>query len=196
MRIIEQKIYKFDELSEATKQKAIDKHRSFEIEVFNPNYEIEGFISELEHEGFDNAKIGYSGFYSQGDGLSFDADINLKFFVSAYKDQLPLLFKRIDRLDDYIEAEIVKNQYAYHYSHAKTRYTEVSLNHLDSRIDNILMKEVRELTNLIEYSRLDFCNKFYSELQKHYEAVLEDSNIIENIKANEYEFTENGEIFP
>jgi len=195
---VEQKIYRFNELSEAAKQKAIEAHRNFGSEDYNSDFLIDEFELRLNENGFLNSKIYYSGFWSQGDGLSFDANINLIFFINKHKDQLPLLHKILHSERDlyyYIDAGICKNFYSYHYSHKKTRYSEVSFNHLDSRIEKVLEKEVIELTNIIESDRLDFCDKFYEILKDDYESRLEDSNIIDSLITGEYEFTKDGEIY-
>ena len=198
MRIVEQKIYKFSELSEKAQQKAIEDHRNFETEVYSSDFLIDEFKQELANNGFLNAKICYGGFWSQGDGLSFNADINLIFFINSNKDQLPLLHKILHSERDlysYIDAGICKNSHSYHYSHKKTRYSEVSFNYLDSRIEKVLEKEVKILGELIESDRLDFCDKFYKILKDDYESRLEDENIIDSLVTGEYEFTENGEIY-
>jgi hypothetical protein len=198
MRIVEQKIYRFSELSEKVKQKVIEASKNFESEVYNSDFLLDEFKQELASNGFTDAKIAYSGFYSQGDGLSFDANVNLIFFINQYKDQLPLLHKILHSERDlysYIDAGICKNSYSNHYSHRKTRYAEVSFNYLDSRIESVLTKEVIDLNDTIESDRLDFCDKFYKILKDDYEERLEDSNIIDSLVTGEYEFTETGEIY-
>lgn len=196
MRTVAQNIYSFIELSESAKEKAIQNQRNYEQENYSPDELLKEFSEELSNNGFLKSKIYYSGFCSQGDGLSFDSEIDLKFFVVKHKDRLPLLFKRVDRLDDYIEAAIYKNSYANHYSHRKTRYTEVTTQvNTDPRVDKLLNREVITLDELVDFDRLAFCDKFYRELEIDYDRAMDDDSIIETLKANDYEFLRDGEIY-
>ena len=87
------------------------------------NFILEDFQQELIKLGFDNPKIQYSGFWSQGDGLSFDADINVEKFAETVNE------KRITKLIDsgYLDNfTIQKTSFANHYSHEKTRFVDYS----------------------------------------------------------------------
>jgi hypothetical protein len=80
MRTIRTKVYKFDELSEQAKQVAIEENRDINVDWdwYEPMFE--GFKEQLEEVGFYDVDIFFRGFYSQGDGASFDGKINsLKF---------------------------------------------------------------------------------------------------------------------
>lgn len=72
MQTISVKLCSINELSENAKKKAIEKERS-NCDVFlDPTVEyIEEILTCL---GFESPKISYSGFGSQGDGLSFTSD--------------------------------------------------------------------------------------------------------------------------
>lgn len=196
MRTIEKTVYTFDELTDRVKEKVIKDQIEFESEVYTCDWLIQEWVEKLKEEGFINAKIHYSGFYSQGDGACFDAEIDLKKFVNDYKTYLPLLAKRLDRIDEYIEAGICKNSYSNWYSHEKTRYIDVTCNSdLDERQVRRLAKEVKILDELIEKDRLDLCKQFYKELKEDYERVTSSESAIADIKANEYEYFEDGEMY-
>ena len=74
MKTIEIKVYEFDELSKEAKEKAINDYRE-ENEV-DLSYKIDEFAKRLMELGYENVEIKYSGFYSQGDGLSFTGKKN------------------------------------------------------------------------------------------------------------------------
>lgn len=76
MRTKELTVYSYSELSETAKEKA----RNWYIENCC-DYEWYDFILEdwkekLAEIGFTNAKIYFTGFWSQGDGACFDAECN------------------------------------------------------------------------------------------------------------------------
>lgn len=179
--------FSFNELSEKVQTKVLDKFRyDFNNNSFN-DYLNEDFNIELSISGFYDSEIYYSGFYSQGDGLCFDAKINMSFFCETENE------KRILKLIDNGLIEnftIQKTSFANHYSHEKTRYTNF-WNSGKNNIDNVLS----ELCKKIENKRLELCNKFYSILEKDNDYFYSDENIKEIIIENEYEFFEDGQIF-
>lgn len=69
MKTIEIKAYEFDELSKEAKEKAINNYR--EENEIDLSYKIDEFAKRLMELGYKNIAIAYSGFCSQGDGLSF-----------------------------------------------------------------------------------------------------------------------------
>lgn len=56
-------IYEFNELSDSAKEKAVEYFRDTS-EFFA---DIDYYVNVLAEKGFENAKISYSGFWSQGD---------------------------------------------------------------------------------------------------------------------------------
>lgn len=89
MRTVRTKVYKFSELSKEAKKKAVEKYWDI-----NTDYDqwadpiIEGAEEDLRDAGFNNVKVMYSGFGSQGDGACFICDsIDFsKFLNGKYKD--------------------------------------------------------------------------------------------------------------
>lgn len=177
--------FSFNELSEKVQTKVLDKLRyNFEVDI---EYLIEDFNIELSINGFYDSKIYCSGFYSQGDGLCFDAKINMSFFCETENE------KRILKLieNGFIEnLAIQKTSFANHYSHEKTRYTDF----WDTGKNNI-DKVLKELSEKVENKRLELCSKFYRILEKENDFFYSDENIKEIIMMNNYEFLENGNIF-
>lgn len=183
MRTIRTKVYKFDELTPSAQNKAIELLNDLNVHEnwFDPT--IENMVEMLSENGFDNAKIQFSGFWSQGDGASFDADINLKHFC---KDKRILAIA-----GNYCDFRIEKNSFANHYSHEKTRYVEY--NALDEKFVCI-NSALQDLSRTIEEKRLSLCKQIYKDLENDYEYLTSREAIIESIQANEYEFFKDGKL--
>ena len=186
MRTIEIKAYNFDELSEDAQNKAIEYFSDINVNEEWWKYELEEFVSELDKIGFEDAEIHFSGFYSQGDGLCFDAKINLDKFVLDANEQ------RICNLINNGNLEplfIAKNSYSNHYSYEKTRYVDyysICHNNINLLLDKICIS--------IEDFRLTICKDFYRRLKQQYEYLCSPEAIKETIICNDYEFTESGEL--
>lgn len=144
MRTEEVKIYKFNELSEESKEKAIEYFSKAEYEDSNLlefwaedwNYQIE------ERFNIDNIKLHYSLGYCQGDGVSIEFENSV--LLSEFKYSDPLFSNIKDTIWDFTEKiydmdflskgniefimdsmqntgiETHKNSDGYHYSHNKT----------------------------------------------------------------------------
>lgn len=187
MRTIRTKVYKFDELSEQAKQVAIEEHRDINVDWdwYEPMFE--GFKEQLEEVGFYDVDIFFSGFYSQGDGASFDGKINPLKFAETENE------KRVAKLIDNGLLEgftIEKTSYASHYSHEKTRYVDVWRDDRKN-IDSVLVS----LCEKIEAKRLELSKQIYNDLYKAYEELQSDEFISETLVANDYEFLSNGKMF-
>lgn len=188
MRTIRTKVYKFEELSKESQANAIDKMRDFNTE-HDDWYEgiFEGFQETLTEAGFLDANIQFSGFWSQGDGLSFDAKIDASKFATTPNE------KRVcDLIDKGLidELTIEKTSFANHYSHEKTRYVDYSIcngNNCNKILENLCEK--------IENKRLELCKDFYNTLQKDYYYLQSDETVKEYIIANDYEFLKDGTQF-
>lgn len=85
MRTIRTKVYSFDELSKEAQQIAVKHYlaTNYEnIELYNFDINCTEYAAS---KGFNNAKVRYNLSYSQGDGLSFDADIDVEHFLREFK---------------------------------------------------------------------------------------------------------------
>ena len=188
MRTVRTKIYKFEELSKEAQSIAIDNCRNINNSDdfwFDPI--LEGFTEQLSEAGFLDATIQFSGFWSQGDGLSFDAKVNVSKFATTANEI------RVSKLIDFgfiDEFTIEKTSFSNHYSHEKTRYIDYSICNGDN-----LNEELKKLSNKIELKRLDLCREFYSILEKEYYFLKSDECVKETIIANEYEFLKDGTKF-
>ena len=188
MRTVRTKVYKFEELSKEAQREAIQNFRNINnSDDFWFDAILEGFINQLEEEGFLNSTIEFSGFWQQGDGLCFDAKVNVSKFATTTNEI------RVSKLIDFgfiDEFTIEKTSFANHYSHEKTRYIDYSICN-----GNNLNNELEKLCNKIELKRLNLCREFYSILEKDYCFLESDECVKETIIANEYEFLKDGTKF-
>jgi len=197
MREVIQKynVYKFQELPLESQEKTIEKHNDINTSFDWYEFTINFWVEKLNEIGFIDCEIEFSGFWLQGDGACFDLgkkgyiDINKLAKHLGYKN-----LKRIEIISNYITGCIFKNSYGYHYSHANTRYFEIS-NNLTAkgktkRIENFL----NELERDIESLRKNLSEEIYKDLEKEYDYLNSKEAIIETFDANEYEFTLAGNI--
>lgn len=172
MRTIRTKVYQFSELSKKAKEKALEVCRDI-----NTKYDdwhdpiIEGAKEYLEASGFNEPKIYYSGFWSQGDGACFTCesiDFN-KFLNGKYKGLN-------------ISANIT-HSWRYYFA------TSTTVNLED---DNITDKQYTEIQMAIENEREVLGNKIYRDLEEYFDELQEPEAITDTIEANEYEFKSDG----
>ena len=194
MQTISVELYSISELSENAKQKAIEKERTHcDVDL---SCTVEYIEEILQCLGFESPKISYSGFCSQGDGLSFTSD-NWQYkkgmldkigkitqelcFLNVAK-QLQVMAK-----DTGYKLQFSVNRASHFYSHENTvqiennPYSDFSLS--DDQ-DEILTT----LKNCL-------CRVFYRMLEKDYDYQLSDEYIIENLQANDVMFLSSGKVW-
>lgn len=192
MRTIETTVYEFDELSEKAQEKALEKFYDINIDYDWYEFSIDDFVSILNTIGIDCTvkDIQFSGFYSQGDGLSFTG--HYSYSKGAYKkivDEFPRwteLHKDVQALQDIqsrhfyrISGDIYR--IGHFYSHENT--VKFGYSHYSDEVES-------ELTEIFR----DIMQEFYRHLEKEYEYLTSREAIIETIKCNEYEFDEFGNL--
>lgn len=193
MRTIETTIYTFEELSESAKKKAIEKYR--EKEVWHSENEVDYWQSFIDRLLGYESKIYFSGFWSQGDGASFESKFtynaeDVRKLKQEYKqcpEPLELINRYIKLQKQYfyqLFGTITQNGRYYH------EYT-MSISYIEHyKTDDIDLSYVE--TELLELFR-DIARMIYKALEADYEYCMSDENIIETIKMYEYEFLESGE---
>lgn len=177
-------LYKFSELSEAAKAKAIEKLHDINVDYDWSEFTLDEMSERLAELGFNDAKVMYSGFWSQGDGACFTCssiDFN-KFLDGKYKE--------------YAEDLTCSITHSWRYYFATSTTVNLEKNYYPSREDQ---KEIPEdiflaIEKDIENERERLGNEFYRELEEEYEYQTSKEAITETIEANEYEFLESGEM--
>ena len=216
------KVYQFSELSDRAKEKAREWYRQGNCDdTYWSEATIEDAATIAEYLGIDlrqravklmgggiryEPTIYWSGFWSQGDGACFEgtwqaADVKLD-KLKEYAPQDTELHRigtgLADIAKEYPEASFsVKHRG--HYSHEFCTEFDVGLNdsqeaelEYDSpewKVAQARWSEVEEA--LIELAR-DFMRWIYKQLNNEYDYQNADEQVDEAIKANEYEFLEDG----
>ena len=81
-------LFEFDELSEDAKKEAIELNRDINVDgEYWHEPIIEGATEMLQKYGFRDIVINFSGFYSQGDGGCFAADLDLAEYIKWTKQE-------------------------------------------------------------------------------------------------------------
>jgi predicted nucleotidyltransferase len=192
MRTIRTKVYRFDELSDSAKEKAVERERNEYYEYGEPLFMFDDYCHEQAKEiGFYDCKFQWSISYSQGDGLSFSGKIDAEDLI---KKCMPDIKKSVAKvLADNISIEINGNT---------GRYAYAAKSDVDIWMDNYsrhdyanIQKLVDKLKACLENIYMNLCKELEKEAYSWIESENEDSAIIDRIQANEYEFTKDGNRF-
>jgi len=200
-------LYQFDELDEKAKDRARDWLRELKAQDFDHEYIYEDAatictilgITLSTHEvklmsGQTRQKVNiwYSGFSSQGDGACFEGSYRYQAkSVRAIKAHAPTdtelhriareLYE-LQRAHGYkLEASITHRGY---YSHSHSTTVEV-LRTDDREVHSEVQEAIAQLLR-------DLMDWIYDGLRKEYDWSLSDACIDEDIRGNEYEFTQSG----
>ena len=205
MREITTKVYKYTELSKEAKEKAIENNLGFNVyNSFWDEFVLEDRTIKLEEYGFQDPKILYSGFCSQGDGACFTAELDnggLLEFITKTKtlSKYKTLVKAINNCDIYVNIKITHGFMYYHeYSTTIADYTEMQSN---MELTGKLLEEYtalmetfdrREANNSQVGWYVDECKDIYKHLRAEYDYQTEYDAIAESLEANEMKFTIDG----
>ena len=189
MRIKQITVYEFQELSTKAKRKVINDFQNINVDYEWHEPEIDYWQEKLKEYGFNNPKIYFSGFYSQGDGACFDFNgLDIEKIWTHYNQ-----VKHSAWLKSYLcECAFKTHTSCSRYSHANTRM--VVCDYYSNKVYPRLNKAIREFEIWLEGFRIDLCQEIYSSLQKEYESLTTEEAIIDTIKCNDYEFTAEGKI--
>ncbi len=231
MKEITKVLYLFGELLAAHKENpkafkasAVDRSRQWLIEGVGHfqwwDFTWETWKNALDQIGFTDADMNFSGFYSQGDGASFTAKVDMgrlvEFLSTAYAPDEAILgtatgeeFRpwiihkigplRIDpqysglmdeRLPGSFSAEVVRK--SHQYSHEYTCKVEFEWEGYegDSAKQDLILLE--SFMMLAEDVRVRICKAIYKDLEEEWEYRTADAQLIEDSEANEYYFDQTG----
>lgn len=191
MRIetITRELYKFEELSEKAKQKAIDDFRQHNI--FEDEATLDDAKEIAKLMGITIDKIFYSGFSYQGDGACFEGTYSYnENSVKKLKEYAPVdleLHRIVEVLEDIqkhygncITATIRPKGRYYNSS-----YATICVNNEHDVIHNHDEQQVIELLR-------DFMTWIYKQLEREYDYQNSDDHIKEILIANDCEFLKDG----
>ncbi len=191
MRTVRTKVYSFNELSKSAQQTAISNYLSTNYE----NIELWNFADECaeraKEQGFDNAKVRYSLSYSQSDGLSLDADLDLPRLIKECKPDIKESVLNVILANCYGCCEANQGHYAY-----------ANPNDVSFYIDTNSYSEYNRLTSYVSDIKVYIQDKYMllcAELEKngYSEMEYQDSEeyAIESLNDESYEFTIDGNRF-
>lgn len=201
-------VFKFDELDDKAKERARDWYRQHALDDEWWDYVYEDAKTRLALAGFDIDRIYFRGFSYQGDGACFEGSWSAKGVKAAELKEYAPADEELHRIVDAL-AEIarqhpdatfsVKHSGHYYHEHC-TRFSDVEYGE-DDPIETLPYggPEYQERAaylggrteELIELAR-DAMRWIYARLEAEYEFLNSDEQVDESIRANEYEFTEEG----
>ena len=202
-------IYKFDELSDEVKQTAISNNRSWNVQDFDWwDSSYESFAEAAYLFGLDirqtrkslmggghryDPTIFFSGFSSQGDGACFEGGYSykkgaLKATEQAFPADSELLrivrdLQTLQQRNFYQLTAITKHRGSYNHSGCM----DITVDRADGKAFS--GDDEESLKQLLR----DFADWIYSRLEDEYDYLTSDEAVAESLRANEVEFTEDGE---
>ena len=182
------KVYNFEELSIEAQEKVIEDNRDINTDYDWWEFTIDDSKSNLEELGYTEPKIYFSGFWSQGDGASFEAQVDLTKWLKAHK--LANKYRALYYHASEYSISITKNGF---YEHEYTM--NIECDYVGDYVSEISRQQYDIVENIILEDARSEARKIYRTLEKEYEALSSDEAIKDTILANEYQFTESGKIF-
>ena len=197
MRIVETKVYTFEELAENSQQIAIDNHR--DVNTYDGWWEpiFEGITEEAEQAGFKVENIYFSGFWSQGDGAMFEYTTVGDTLLDKFVDQLDLSPMRKSWLRSQTFAQS-RGTHSGHYYHENCCSHVVDFEPNFSTYGNFWewigsFADQYEEFVIAEYKTL--CGELYSRLNKYNDELTSDQEVADTIIMNDWEFDVDGNNF-
>lgn len=196
MKIKTIELYEFDELPEGVRAKVLERERDINVDYDWAKWSLEAWEEKLESMGFEDPKIAYSGFWSQGDGASFTCKrVNVETFAKSQrsKGRFKSLIKAIK--SNKVEANVDVTRSDHHYCHEYTVSVETEILYWrDEEYKNYaeIEREEGELRKLVLETVRKLSKQIYRELESEYDGLTSDEAVIDTIKANEYTFTASG----
>ena len=194
MRTIEQTVYQFKELGDDAKAKALETLWDINLHEDWHEFLIGDFKANSQ---FDVTKVYFSGFSSQGDGAIMEYQ-DVEFF-DAWVDSIDLPnWKKAVLKACEVSASGKHRGHYYHsgccehsfgFDYPNDYHTKSDCENVFEFCDKWMEKFEEEITD--RYG--DECGELYSTLEKEYDWMLSEEQVIETIEANEYEFTAEGE---
>lgn len=190
-------VYSFSELSPKARERAIAKIRECVSQDWEGEDTIEDAKQAFAHAGLNVKTIHYSGFSCQGDGASFTGEWETKNVNPAKMRAYAPTDEELHRIADGFAAIAKAFPNASFKVSQSGRYmheycTDFAFYVTDNEGNDIDLEEKIE-KELIELAR-DAMRWTYRQLEKEYDFTMADAQIIENIEANDFEFTEDGKI--
>jgi hypothetical protein len=188
MHIISINLDTFGELAPAAQQKVVEREQYINVDdAFWYEPIIEEWSEELHRRGFEQAKILFTGFGSQGDGACFTATVNIEQFLHALglADRFPQV---IEAAQQALVEVMIRHSYRYYFATS----TDVRIQYDgDQDLDDALAR----LQRVIEDERKTLGNAIYKELDEEFYYQISDEIVQDTLVANEYTYLSDGRRF-
>lgn len=192
MRVIETKVFTFEELNSEARMKAIESFQHINVKS---DFWHDNVIDDAKQigalMGIDIDKVYFSVFWSQGDGACFTGTYAYKKgSVKAVKEYAPRdedvhsIAERLSAIQKdnfYKLGATIKHSGHYYHEYCTDIDVYKDGNYTTDENDKALSDCLR-----------DYMRWIYRQLEKEYDYQTSDEVIIDTIEANEYEFTEEG----
>lgn len=194
---ITKEIFTFDELGDSAKENAREWYRQCNLDYEWWDSVYDDFDQICEILGVSVREKYFTGFWSQGDGACFFGSYSYaKGCAKRIREYAPN-DKELHRIADelvklqshhfyQLNATISRYYGAGSYEHSGTMSVDTSHN-WHNELDDSVIEDMRDLLR-------DLADWFYRQLEREYEYLQSDEVVDENIEANGYEFTEEGNI--
>ena len=195
---IEITVYKFSELDDRAKERAMDNWRDGHLDydwwesVYDDADHVATILGiELTRKGKRTPAIWFNGFYHQGSGSSFEGSYAYaKGAVKAIKEYAPK-DEALHRIARDLQDVQRKNFYGLRASiTASNRETSICVN--VENVQHIYGDASEEAEEAITEAMNDFNHWVFERLEREYEYLMSDEAIAESIEANEARFEEDG----
>jgi hypothetical protein len=195
MRTIEQKVFKFNELSKEVQEKVIAKWYENEDYPFLTD-DLTEALNSMENQCFYDVKLSYSLSSCQGDGLSFAGTLDFeKFLVNIYSKHetlKPSIKKAL--LELVYKVYSTGKSKVWHYPYAWTGQIEFEYNHEDKAFKRIKKLFESEIFPEIQKYYMDACKSLEKEGYSILEYRMSIDEFTDMSDSNEYEYFENGKM--
>ena len=189
-------VYQFSELSKEAQQKAIEYMGDNIDRLIGHDWHdpiIEGIHEDLGAIGIDAIDVQYSGFWSQGDGLSFEGEVyDNESFIDSIKSHL--------KKHGVSSAWLKKQDFGIRFDRGTLRYVHENTVYVTVFTDDYSNPKLEQNLNKIEAAvnewRLEKCYEFYNRLETYYNESTSEKSIIAELEDNDsLLWLENGEKF-
>jgi hypothetical protein len=202
MRTQEITIFTFEELTPEAQQRAIEKNRNINVNFKEWSEPIiEKATDTANTAGFTVKTIYFSGFWSQGDGAMFEyTGLEGETLKNEFIDGLNLSAMRKNWLKNNIHTSAGGRQFGHYYhenSCSHRIYWEIDNGdiHYSSPFYNWLESYAGQFEEFIIEKYKNLCGDIYKNLSNCYDELTSDECIKETLIANEYEYTEEGDLY-
>ena len=200
MRVLETKVYTFNELSEEAKEKAIENNRHIYVEYLEWYDNVYDTFKEKYSSLFEITNIYFSGFCSQGDGAMFEYGGITDKLIDEFITQLELSPLRKKIVKDIFYFSGSGRQHG-HYYHEKCCWHLINIECTYAyregyypNIDEFMYELQVDFDAYVREKYIDLAQELYQSLEDEYEWHTSDEAIEERLIEGKYEFTKDGEL--